>query len=36
MVRFATISINAAANAAFKAAELPPPGTGSLVAVFSR
>jgi hypothetical protein len=36
MVRFATISINAAPSAAFKAAELPPPGTGSPDAVLAR
>ncbi len=36
MVRFATISVNAAASAAFNAAELPPPGTGSPDAVLAR
>jgi len=36
MVRFATISVNAAASAALKAAELPPPGTGSPDAVLAR
>jgi hypothetical protein len=36
MVRFATISVNAAASAALKAAELPPPGTGSPDAVLDR
>src|SRR5690554_5007869 len=36
IVKLATISVRAAAVAALKAAILPPPGTGSLEAVFSK
>jgi hypothetical protein len=36
MVRLATISVKAAASAPFRAAELPPPGTGSPDAVLAR